>query len=395
VYRTNGNSDALARLAKGLRETILPREAGDRLVIPRFSVGRANVLFENLVGPAASRLVSAKRVIVDPTGPLQIVPIGVLVTDRRNVEAYVARTRQDKNSYEDVAFLARNTEIATALSPRSFLAARKQAPSTAPNRFIGFGEHRLPTEDLLNAITPFSTATGCSVDGQGLANSYYQPAISPISSEELRIAAAELNDPGAPIVTGDQFTDRGLSERSDLAQYGVIHFATHGFVEGNWLDCQKSPPSLLTSLSPSGSDGVLTIDEIARLKLDANLVFLAACDTAAGVEDKDLARASGQEEAGGSLEGLVRAFLTANARAVVATSWVAPDGETTLRLVRTFYATGKTSSIGAALRQGQLSLMNDPAASHPYRWGSFFVVGDASKSMLSANRIISPTSSKQ
>jgi CHAT domain-containing protein len=131
------------------------------------------------------------------------------------------------------------------------------------------------------------------------------------------------------------------------------------------------------------SDGILSFDEIAGLDLDANLVFLAACDTAVGIEDEELARSSGQEEASGSLEGLVRAFLTANARAVVATSWVAPDGETTRSLIRSFYEKGRTSDVGAALREGQLKLMRDPVSSHPYRWGSFFVVGDASKPLVS------------
>lgn len=388
AYQTSTNSRDLTKLANDLRATVIPRATGDRNVIPRFSVGRANLLFEGVAGPAAARLASAKRIIVDPKGPLQIVPIGILVTDRKNVEAYVARTRQNKTSYEQVAFLARTAEIATALSPRSFLASRKQSPSTAPNAFIGFGQHSLPTEDLLNAVAPFNSSTGCAVDGQGLADSYYQPAFKPISSEELRVASTELKAAGAPIVEGDQFTDRDLIARGDMAQYRVIHFATHGFVEGNWLGCQKSPPSLLTSLSATDSDGVLTIDEIAGLKLDANLVFLAACDTAVGIKDQDLARAAGQDDkSSGSLEGLVRAFLAANARAVVATSWLAPDGETTLRLVRTFYATGRTSSIGAALRQGQLALMNDPAASHPFRWGAFFVVGDSSKSLLSTNKV--------
>jgi CHAT domain-containing protein/tetratricopeptide (TPR) repeat protein len=355
IYRAKGNANDLNKIATDLRTSVLPRESWNgALTLPRFSVGRANVLFDALAGPAAPLLSAAKQIVVDPTGPLQTVPIGILVTSKDSVEAFVARSRESKVSYENVAFLARSAEISTSLSPRQFVISRAQAGSSAPGAFIGFGDHALPTAQLLNAITPFSTATGCTVEGQILADGYYAPQFQPISGEELTIAARQLGATGAPIVTGDAFSDEAITGRKDLNQYRVLHFATHGFTEGNWLGCDKSPPSLLTSLPSETSDGVLTIDEIAGLNLDANLVFLAACDTAAGVKDKELARASGQEETGSSLEGLVRAFLTANARAVMATSWVAPNTPGTLRLVDTFYAKGRASNIGAALREGQL-----------------------------------------
>ena len=126
----------------------------------------------------------------------------------------------------------------------------------------------------------------------------------------------------------------------------------------------------------------MSFDEIAALKLDANLVFLSACNTEAGVTDESLARLAGKEEKGASLEGLVRAFLAAKARAVVATYWEASASEGTNRLIETFYATGRSNSIGAALRDGQRLLMRDPNYSHPFFWGPYFVVGDAGKTML-------------
>jgi len=35
--------------------------------------------------------------------------------------------------------------------------------------------------------------------------------------------------------------------------------------------------------------------------------------------------------------------------------------------------------VGEALRTAQVRLMDDPLTSHPYYWGAFAVVGDATK----------------
>jgi CHAT domain-containing protein len=51
-------------------------------------------------------------------------------------------------------------------------------------------------------------------------------------------------------------------------------------------------------------------------------------------------------------------------------------------LFRSFYSHGRSETIGGALRDAQRSLIDQPRYSHPYYWGAYFVVGDASKTML-------------
>ena len=61
--------------------------------------------------------------------------------------------------------------------------------------------------------------------------------------KELQTAATIVQkfDPnGVQIVTGDEFTDTGLEARSDLDQYRIIHFATHGVVTAR---APNAPPS--------------------------------------------------------------------------------------------------------------------------------------------------------
>ena len=86
---------------------------------------------------------------------------------------------------------------------------------------------------------------------------------------------------------------------------------------------------------------------------------------------------------GTSLDGLVRSFLAAHARAVMATYWNVSSGSESDELFRVFYDTGRTASIGSALKTAQARLISQPRYSHPYYWGAYFVVGDASKMMRS------------
>ena len=377
IFRLKGDAGVLTTRAGVLRKSIEGSDINsDRL--PEFNVALASNLFKDMTGPATSMIKGAKRIVVDPSGPLQTLPFGVLVNDDESVKRYQSNKGSGR-FYADVSFVARTAEISNALSPRSFVVARKQPPSAAPRPFIGFGGHVAPNGVALAAVRSYNTRAGCVVNATSLGRSYR--AVESLDTADLKLAAQALGDANAPLITGADFTDERVLSQSDIAKFSVLHFSTHGFREGQWLVCAKSPPALLTSLAADGSDGVLSFDEIARLKIDANLVFLAACDTSADIRSEELALVSGLEEAGGSLDGLVRSFLAANARAVVATYWEA-NSDAAIRLSQRFYEQGRTATIGESLQQGQLLLMSNAATSHPFFWGPYFVVGDASKRMI-------------
>lgn len=341
-----------------------------------FQEGPAYALFRLIAGPAADAMKASRALVVDPAGPLAKLPIGVLVTSF-DVKA---KKRPGDFDYSRTAFLARQTTISTAITPRSFLVARALPESTAARPFLGLGEHQRPGNQIA-ARGPVNVGFGCTVPFQELARLSNQ--YEPISAKELTIAADALGTPDAPRITDAAFSDTAIEGRTDLADYQVLHFATHGLEEGQW-GCAKSPPALVTSFGDENSDGLLSFSEIANLRLNANLVVLSACDTASGVRDEALARASGQEEAGSTLEGLVRAFLTANARAVLATYWQVSAEQESEDFIRTFYATARGATIGGALQAAQRGLIERPDYSHPFYWAPYFVVGDSTKAMLSA-----------
>lgn len=375
IYRIAGTEKALRDLDKlgtAVRGSIDGKLDQGQLV--PYDEGGAYVLFRLVTGPARDSLLKAKALVIDPAGPLENLPIGALVT------AFDPKVKKaDPFDFSATPFLASRMTISTAVSPRSFLVVRSLPPSTAPNPFLGLGEHQAPLASA-DSDRPISVGFGCSVPYTKLAT--LSREFKPISRNELMVAAAALNDPNAPMVVDADFSDTAVENRTDLGNFQVLHFATHGLEEGQW-GCAKSPPALVTSFGDGESDGLLSFSEIARLRLNANLVVLSACDTASGVKDEALARASGQEEAGSTLEGLVRAFLTANARAVLATYWQVSAEQESTDFIRTFYSNARAGSMGNALRAAQIELMHKPAYSHPFYWAPYFIVGDSTKSMLS------------
>ncbi len=364
---------AVDQLAADVRTSIDGRlDAGQ---LAPFDDAKAYALFRLVAGPAAGALANARALVVDPAGPLERLPIGVLVTRYdRSVQ------RPTSFDFSQVAFLAAHTAVSTALSPRSFLVSRALPPSRAPKLFLGLGEHLPATVPPGGAERMIQVGYGCSVRFGELAALSQQ--LKPINRHELVTAADALDDPGAPMIIDAAFSDTGVEARGDLGQYRILHFATHGLQEGQW-GCSQSPPALVTSFGTGGSDGLLSFSEIAGLRLDANLVVLSACDTSSGINEGGLARLSGQEEAGSTLEGLVRAFLAANARAVMATYWQVSAEADSDEFVRSFYSAARDQPIGVALQSAQVELIRQPAYSHPFFWAPYFVVGDGTKYALS------------
>jgi tetratricopeptide (TPR) repeat protein len=376
IYRVARPVVDLRPLADVVRASI---DGGADGKLPVFNVAGAYALFQLAAGPVAERLLSATTVVVDPSGPFEKLPLGVLVTDRASVEAFAASRGRDAYNYSAVNFLSKRVALSSALSPRSFLVARKLPASAAPNPFMGFAQHMpIPMTASIGGQA-ISIGTNCIVERRAIAQ--LSNALKPIDARELNRATAALGIANPPELTGAAFSDTAVLERTDLNQFQVLHFATHGLTEGQW-GCRQSPPALVTSMGGEGSDGILSFGEIAKLRLDANLVVLSACDTASGVSSGE-ARAAGQEESGATLEGLVRAFLAANTRAVLTTYWPISDEGESEALIENFYRAGRAAPVAAALKTAQVQMMTAPKSSHPIYWGAFFVVGDASKAMLS------------
>lgn len=380
AYRAAIDAAMLDQRVTALRETISTIENGIRLTYP-FDVRLAHQLFVELIGPASTRLAGVEHLIFEPDGAMLRLPVNLLVTEEVGVNAYEQRAAivdSDIFDFSGVAWLGRERAISTALSARGFRDVRNLPPSSASRQYLGLGENARPTA----RVRPASLERGQIDPRCGWPTSFWN---APISARELRTALRLVGDDGSAIVTGRNFTDSAIIERTDLNDFRILHFATHGLVTQARPGCPPLPALLTSFGNGDASDGLLEFGEIFDLNLDADLVILSACDTAssAGIAVSEAAGLSGGTSA---LDGLVRAFVGAGSRTVIASHWPAPDDfAATERLITGLFEAGPNVTLGAAMQSAQQELMNDPATSHPYYWSGFSIIGDAMQALVRAD----------
>jgi CHAT domain-containing protein len=202
------------------------------------------------------------------------------------------------------------------------------------------------------------------------------------SAAEVRavsnMAIADVIDPS--LDTEKEFLDRAKNA-------GVIHLAMHGFssdrdpsLSGLVFDAS----SLSAGPERSGNDllvddGTLRAFEIAALDLQADLVVLSACQTAAGTY------VNGE----GSLS-LSTAFMAAGARNVVSSLWKVDDLATKEIMVK-FYeklaeGMGKADALAEAKRWYRKEYPSEP----PSKWAAFILIGDNEPVHLKKRRPMQP-----
>ncbi|MEQ1510118.1 MAG: CHAT domain-containing protein [Sphingopyxis sp.] len=380
AWKTAVNRTGLDTAVDTIRNSISVLEGGQYTTYP-FDAEAAHKLFVDLFGPASSQIVGARHIIFEPDGAMLRLPINLLITDSATVLAYQARTNApgaDPFDMRGMAWLGRNSRVSTSVSPLAFRNTRQAPVSRAAHDYLGFGNN-LPISAVAMANRVRGATGGAGGDGCNWSPSEWN---RPIAATELYAARDLIGVSGSQVVTGAGFTDRQLRQRTDLGDYRILHFATHGLVTPPQPGCQAKP-ALLTSFDSQDSDGLLSFDEIFGLRLDADLIILSACDTA-GEASISTTRAAGVSTGGGSaLDGLVRAFIGAGGRSIIASHWPAPDDfDATERLIGGIFRAGPNVSMAGALGQAQDILMDDARTSHPYYWAGFAIIGDGAHSMF-------------
>ncbi len=379
ALKLSTSAGQMATDVTALRDTIVRYENGEAITEP-FDLERARAIYLALFGPVDAEVRGLKHLIFEPDGPMLQLPPYLLPATQAGVDHYRARAARpdaDPFDFTGVDWLGRGREISISVSPRSFLDMRAIAPSRARQAYLGLGENEVALTRPLGAV-----ASECD-----WPIAMWQ---TPISAEELRVAEARFGEAEADLLTGAQFTDAALLSNSDgLDQYRVLHFATHGLVTAPRPDC-PARPALVTSFAAEGSDGLLSFREIFDLKLDADVVILSACDTA-GSATAAVSREAGLATGGNyALDGLVRAFVGAGARSVVASHWPVPDDyDATKRLVSGLVGAQPGQPLADALERAQQGLMDDPRTSHPFYWAAFIILGDGAKPLVPTSAMAS------
>jgi CHAT domain-containing protein/tetratricopeptide (TPR) repeat protein len=385
-----------------LRKALDPNAAslGD---IPAFDVALAAKLYDALLKPVEAGFANAASLLVVPHDALGQLPFGVLVT----APAQLAAERDGEalfSSYKPVPFLIRKAAITQLPSVASLATLRSLPPAPAGRRaFIGFGDPWFSAEQMVEAKTEAAAATQtANLATRGAANRLQTrglpllrrsaPATTGIDSaelanlprlpdtaEEVRGIALALNAAPSDLYLGVAANEKNVKS-VDLSNRRVVMFATHGLIPGD-LNGLLQPALALSApnVADIDGDGLLTLDEVLSLKLNADWVVLSACNTATG-------DGAGAE----AVSGLGRAFFYAGTRALLVSNW--PVETTSARTLTTdlFTRQARDANLAraTALQQAMLGLLDGPgfvdpasrqtvyAYSHPIFWAPFSLVGD-------------------
>jgi CHAT domain-containing protein len=225
-----------------------------------------------------------------------------------------------------------------------------------PASLVAFGDPKYPT--LKQEADQVTDATLRSVARGGFG-------FEPLPSSRAEVEGIQrLYPQEASVYLGEAATEERVKSTGKNVRH--LHFATHGLLNERFPLDSALVLTIPEHQAEGQDNGLLQAWEIfEKLRIDADLVTLSACETGLG-----------KEMGGEGLVGLTRAFQYAGAHTVLASLWSVSD-ESTADLMKRFYTylkAGKTKD--EALRSAQVDLIRGTTASHPFHWAAFQLVGD-------------------
>ncbi|TNF29069.1 MAG: CHAT domain-containing protein, partial [Deltaproteobacteria bacterium] len=285
----------LVRLAGRAELAEVVRQFADTLAQPSVTAAQrglqrrlGRVLFDALVAPVEQAIGARRRLVVIPHLELRLVPFDALVLPDRG--AAPAERKLARAAKTPAYLLFRYTvSYAPSLAALAELNDDARRRATHPRYpFVAFAD---PIYTGKAADLPRLTRAGGEVE---TANAHV--AAGPVTPGTLFLR--------------EEATEERL-KRLALSRYRIVHLATHGFAPDSVTRDQQ--PALFLGAS-EGDDGILRLDEVLDLRLDADLVVLSACSSGRGSLDP-----------GDGLGGLTQAFLYAGSSSVMATLWAVED----------------------------------------------------------------------
>jgi CHAT domain-containing protein len=319
--------------------------------------GTAADALSRIVLDAAAPLLRNKRLVVITDGALQYIPFAAL------------------RIHGESGLLVENHEIvhvpsASVLSVlRRETSGRKAAPKLAAIFADPVFDRSDPRVGRPRSASATASQSSADLQSENLQRSAREIGLSSLprlrgtrqEAEAIACLAGEAN----ALLALDFAASRKTVTGPELADYRIVHFATHGLLNSQHPELSGLILSLVDR-DGRPANGFLESAEIYNLKLGADMVVLSACQTALG---KDVR--------GEGLVGLTRGFMYAGAPRVLATLWPVPDQATT-ELMKHFYqgVLVKGMRPAAALQAAQMAMRSNARWSSPYYWAGFVLQGE-------------------
>jgi len=352
-----------------------------------------------LLGPIADQL-KQKKLLVVSDGILHYIPYAALPeptltgTPQGVLEARLSNQNSTGEKREpglkvttrapqaDYTPLVLKHEITSIPSASTLYVIREETADRplAPKTVAVFADPVFePSDERITAADPVAASSVLASRSTGLLESQAQRAARQVNSSDsgelfarLRYTRQEAQNIGHLIpasqgrIALDFDASRAAVKNHDLAQYRMVHFATHGYLIEQYPSLSGIVLSLVDRKGHK-EDGYLKLADVFNLKLPVDLVVLSACQTGLGkiVE-------------GEGVIGMTRGLMYAGAKRVIVSLWSVSDLSTSSLMseLYTRVLSGKTVSPAGALRAAQINMWQQKRWKSPYYWAGFVIQGE-------------------
>jgi len=330
--------EKVSQLRKGLTNYAFIREHAQKAF--ETYTKPAYWFYSRIVAPVLVEAEDIKHLIIIADGELGNLPFEAFLTKQAS---------QKKSDYNHLSYLLHDFSISY-----NYSATLVKTSSTLNQR-----KHN----GKLLAIAPTYNGDSMPADvRRPIHLTKLRKVLNPLPAAKEEIKGLE------ELLVGNFWYEKEANEsafKENAGDYAVIHLAMHGLL--------NSYSPILSSLAftengDSLEDNFLHAYEISKLKLNADLVVLSACETGYG-----------KFEQGEGILSLARSFMYAGTPSLVVSLWPVNDGSTAV-IMKLFYenlANGTTKAV--ALQQAKLFYLKNTngTVSHPAFWSPFIQLGDS------------------
>jgi CHAT domain-containing protein len=375
-----------------------------------------NQLYQAVFAPVEPLLKDGQRLLVIGDGPLNTLPLEMLVTrwgDAEKLAFAKAQKGVPLSEYATLPYLGQHYRFAYLPSLSALVSARRyrKPPVHFDRELVSFAD---PIFER-SALTPKTQQALANLSRSVHASGELNIPRLPETADEAKEIASILG--GKSTLYLREQAQEHTAKTIDLKTTRYLHFATHGLLGGEFamvhealsVDSREGQqrnlgvataqnellagldeesmmppvtgqPALLLSLSGElqGDDGLLTMSEVIEtMDLNVQLAVLSACNTAGE---------SAAANNGEGFAGLTRAFMYAGAQGVVVSHW-SVDSLSTQELMTELFRKTRDGAENLAALDGAREKIRDSkipsqfgpqsvSRAHPFFWAPFVYVGD-------------------
>jgi CHAT domain-containing protein len=300
-----------------------------------FSIAANINLYDSIWKPIRDLTLNFPRIHVVPDGPLDRMPIEILVSDEDVMKS--------QHSKQDPRFLVQEHAFSYYSSATMLLASDAVSMESIPQDFVALGDPDVRVSPLNTAIRIESSTL---------------PSMKP----QLQAARQEVENIGGESglvfqrFLGIEATETRLKQA--LNKSGIVHVAAHAFLN-------KEDPCLsrikLASSDSMQEDGALHTYEFAGIRQPIPILILSGCNTVAvsGVANNFTEDAE------------IRTFPSL---VTIGSLWNVEDRLTSVMMKKLYDKVLAGSRVDEALREVKMEAIQE-GFSDPYQWGAFILIG--------------------